>query len=154
MKQKFKDIVIGTFSFLVDDYGYNYESEDDSTHKFIGPHLSVEIYYSKWELDVILYRRIYTSILRPNKTGSFDLGWLLHHINPNELDDLRAIGMNNTEQPSNEKLENSLRFYARKLEEHFPMALKDDLKFLEQLSLKVASDKRKYDSDFISKNSS
>jgi len=139
MKQKFKDIVLSTLSFLVDDYGYNYESEDDRTHKFVGPHLSVEIYYSKWELDVIIYRRIYTSILRPNKTGSFDLARLLHHINPNELVDLRAIGMSNTEQPSNEKLEKSLRFYARKLREHFPMVLKDDLKFLEDLSLKYNS---------------
>ena len=136
MKREFKDIVLSTLSFLVDDYDYNYESEDDRTHKCIGPHLSVEIYYSKWELDVILYRRIYTSILRPNKTGSFDLGWLLHHINPKELTDLRAIGMSNTEQPSNEELENALRFYARKLKEHFSMVLKDDLKFLEQLSLK------------------
>ncbi len=136
MKREFKDIVLSTMSFLMDDYGYSYESKDERTHKFIGPHLSVEIYYSKWELDVILYRRIYTSILRPNKTGSFDLGWLLHYINPNELIDLHTIGMSNTKQPSDEELENALRFYARKLKKHFSMVLKDDLKFLEQLSLK------------------
>ncbi len=141
MKSKFKDIVLSTMQFLISEYGYVYESEDDWTHKFIGPHLNVEIYYGKWELDVVLYRRVYTSVLRPNKIGSFYLEQLLQCIESNELSELHALAMSHTEKsrseaPKYDELEKTLQFYARKLKEHFSMVLKDDLKFLEQLAVK------------------
>ncbi len=97
MEPSFAKNVYNAFAFLVDDFGYGYEADGKYAHTFRGPHLNVVIAYSRCELNIILKRTIYTSILRPFKKGGFDLGWLLHYINPDELTEVRALKMTNKE---------------------------------------------------------
>ncbi len=136
MEIAFSTMVQNSFAFLISDYGYEYVKDDEYCHKYISPHLSVEIYYAKMELEVLLCRGIYTSILRPYKKGCFSIHTLLKTHKPGLFDEFYEVKLKNTSPFKADQLNKVVTFYGKALKEHFSALLKDDLKLLEEVAIK------------------
>lgn len=127
------------FDFLVSEYGFTYGGEhrplpelgnSTTSVRYDAPHLFVWVHLDPQDVEVLLFVKVHTSILRPGGRRSFTLQEILRHQAPGLL-----AGATPHDQPADRHagFATSLARQAKWLREHCDALLRLDLRPLEEI---------------------
>ncbi len=126
------------FDFLKRDYGFVQGGKPeilpelgDSFYsvRYDAPHIFIQVRIDKNEIQVVIFSKVHTSILRPYTKRIFSLADILRHNSPESLKDFPKSETPDS-APSN--FEDFLVFYADALRRNCDALLRMDLKLLEE----------------------
>lgn len=127
------------FDFLVSEYGFTYAGEhrplpelgnSTTSVRYDAPHLFVWIHLDPQDVEVLIFVKVHTSILRPGGRRSFTLQEVLRHQAPGVFSGIKAL---DREVEVRSGFAQSLARQAKWLREHCDALLRLDLKPLEEI---------------------
>ncbi|MEO7298679.1 MAG: hypothetical protein ABI042_08905 [Verrucomicrobiota bacterium] len=139
----FTESICKHFDFLTRDYGFIRSNatpkvlpelgDSDDRVRYEGPHIFIWIGAGKGELDVVIFAKVHTTILRPAARRSFDLDKILLHVAPESLKSFPSTEMRGWIPDNYDAI---LQFYAEALRKHCDYLLRMDMKLLEEVCSK------------------
>jgi len=126
------------FDFLVSEYGFTYGGEhrplpelgnSATSVRYDAPHLFVWVHLDPRDVEVLLFVKVHTSVLRPGGRRSFTLQEVLQHQAPEMF--TKVLPDRQGEVPAG--FAPSLERQAKWLREHGDALLRLDLKPLEEI---------------------
>jgi len=126
------------FDFLVSEYGFTYGGEhrplpelgnSATSVRYDAPHLFVWVHLDPRDVEVLLFVKVHTSVLRPGGRRSFTLQEVLRHQAPDMF--TKVMPDRQGEVPAG--FAPSLERQAKWLREHGDALLRLDLKPLEEI---------------------
>lgn len=126
------------FEFLKLEYGFVQGNKPDllpelgdspNSVRYDAPHIFLWIHVDKNLVQVTVFCKVHTSILRPSSKRLFNLDEILQHSSPESF---KAYPESETPDSAPRNFEDFLRFYADALKRNCDALLRMDLKLLEE----------------------
>jgi len=136
--ENFSECARKHFEFLKSDYGFIQGrtldilpelGDSPSSVRYDAPHIFIWVHVDKNQVQVAIFAKIHTSILRPHTKRIFNLDNILRCASPESL---QTYPQSETPQSAPKNFEDFLRFYADALRRNCDALLRMDLKLLEE----------------------
>ncbi len=128
------------FDFLVTEHGFTYTGEhrplpelgnSTTSVRYDAPHLFVWVHLDPQDVEVLLFVKVHTSVLRPGGRRSFTLSEVVRRLAPGALAGVAGFDL---QEEARTGFARSLQRQANWLKEHCDALLRLDLKPLEEVA--------------------